>query len=321
MYHPTTRVLAVLELLQAHGRLTGPELAARLEVDVRTLRRYITMLQDLGIPIAAERGRHGAYALSAGFKLPPLMFTNEEGAALAIGLLAARHLGLAEAAHAVESARAKLEQVMPLELKARVRALTETIALEARAAPAASASEVIARLSSAAQQQRTVHLRYRSFKDEETERDFDPYGLARVQNEWYVVGHCHLRQDRRSFRVDRVQQVEATAARFRRPAHFDAVAFVQQAIASLPRELAFAVLLQTDLATAQRSVPPTFGRLAPGAGGVWLRGSTDSVDWLAHHLALLPIAFTVREPDELRAALRRLARALNASARAPQDTP
>lgn len=318
MYHPTTRVLAVLELLQAHGRLTGPELAARLEVDTRTLRRYITMLQDLGIPIVAERGRHGAYALSAGFKLPPLMFTNEEGAALAIGLLAARHLGLAESPHAVESARAKLEQVMPHALKERVRALTETIALEARTTAATSASELIAQLSSAAQQQRTVHLRYRSFKDEETERDFDPYGLARVQNEWYVVGYCHLRQDRRSFRVDRVQQVEATAARFTRPPNFDAVAFVMQAIASLPRNFAFEVLIQTDLATARNFIPASLGRLEADPHGVWLRGSTDNVDWLAHHLALLPIAFTVPQPPELRAALRRLARSLQASAREPK---
>src|SRR5512138_274480 len=86
MYHPTTRVLTVLELLQSHRRLTGLELAQKLEVNVRTLRRYITMLQELGIPILAERGRYGAYELVAGFKLPPMMFTNEEAVALAIGL-------------------------------------------------------------------------------------------------------------------------------------------------------------------------------------------------------------------------------------------
>src|SRR5260221_11761229 len=102
MYHPTTRVLAVLALLQAHGRLTGAELARRLEVNIRTLRRYIIMLQDLGIPILAERGRNGAYELGAGFKLPPMMFTNEEALALSVGLLAARHLGLADAASAAE---------------------------------------------------------------------------------------------------------------------------------------------------------------------------------------------------------------------------
>jgi predicted DNA-binding transcriptional regulator YafY len=314
-------VLAVLELLQAHGRLTGPELAQRLEVNIRTLRRYITMLQDLGIPIVAERGRFGAYALSAGFKLPPMMFTNEEGAALAIGLLAARQLGLVESVHAVESARAKLEQVMPHDLKQRVRALTETIALDRDAADGTSASEVIVRLSSAAQQRRTVHLRYRSFHNVETERDFDPYSLAHVQSEWYVVGHCHLRDDLRSFRLDRVQQVEATAARFKRPAHFDAVGYVTEAIASVPRETPYAVLLKTDFTTARHVLREPFGLLEAIEGGVFLYGSTDNVNWLARHLASLPFDFVVRKPKELRVALRRLARLLSESAREAEDRP
>ncbi|UUZ65423.1 HTH domain-containing protein [Polaromonas sp. P1-6] len=98
MYSPTTRVLTVLELLQTHGRLSGAELARRLEVDGRTLRRYIAKLEDLGIPVVAERGRYGCYSLVAGFKLPPMMFTDDEALALSIGLVAARSLGLAEAA-------------------------------------------------------------------------------------------------------------------------------------------------------------------------------------------------------------------------------
>ena len=113
MYSPTTRVLTVLELLQTHGKLSGPELANRLGVDGRTLRRYIGKLEDLGIPVTAERGRYGSYSLIRGFKLPPMMFTEDEAMALSVGLLAARQLGLAEAALAVESAQAKLERVMP----------------------------------------------------------------------------------------------------------------------------------------------------------------------------------------------------------------
>ena len=98
MYHPTTRVLTVLELLQARGRLTGRELAERLEVDLRTVRRYVTMLQDLGIPVEAERGRHGGYRLRPGFRLPPLLFTDDEALAIMLGLLAARRLGLSDGA-------------------------------------------------------------------------------------------------------------------------------------------------------------------------------------------------------------------------------
>src|SRR5919198_860851 len=111
MYFPTTRVLTVLELLQSHAQLSGPELAERLEVNTRTVRRYITMLQDLGIPVEAERGRHGSYRLRPGFKLPPLVFTDEEALAITLGLYSARRLGLMATASTVESALAKLERV------------------------------------------------------------------------------------------------------------------------------------------------------------------------------------------------------------------
>jgi len=134
MDHPTTRVLAVLELLQAHGRMSGAELARRLRVDPRTVRRYIALLEEMGIPITAERGRHGAYLLVAGFKLPPMMFTDDEALALSVGLLAARGLGLGEAGPAVSSAQAKLERVMPTNLKRRVRAVDETVESTSRAA-------------------------------------------------------------------------------------------------------------------------------------------------------------------------------------------
>ncbi|MGZ3609562.1 MAG: helix-turn-helix transcriptional regulator, partial [Ktedonobacteraceae bacterium] len=112
MYHPTTRVLTVLELLQAHRQMSGPRLAERLEVDVRSVRRYITMLQDLGIPIEAERGRYGNYRLMRGFKLPPLMLTEDEALALTLGLLVAKRLGLTIAAPAVEGALAKIDRVL-----------------------------------------------------------------------------------------------------------------------------------------------------------------------------------------------------------------
>src|SRR5947209_16379363 len=130
MYFPTTRVLTILELLQSHYRLSGPELAERLEVNTRTVRRYITMLQDLGIPVEAERGRHGSYRLRPGFKLPPLMFTEDEALSLTLGLLASRRLGLTVTAPAVEGALAKIERVLPLELRGRVQAIQETLVLD-----------------------------------------------------------------------------------------------------------------------------------------------------------------------------------------------
>ena len=112
MSQPTTRVLAVLELLQSHAQMSGAELARRLEVDPRTLRRYIATLEEMGIPITTEQGRYGGYRLVPGFKLPPMMFTEDEAQALSLGLLAARGLGLADAAPAIESVQAKLDRVL-----------------------------------------------------------------------------------------------------------------------------------------------------------------------------------------------------------------
>lgn len=310
MYHPTTRVLAVLELLQSHGRMTGPDLAERLEVNIRTLRRYVTMLQDLGIPIVAERGRYGAYELSPGFKLPPMMFTNDEALALAIGLLAARRLGLAETVPAVESTRSKLEQVMPRELKARIQALTATIKLDLNSIPMVAPSEVLLTMSSAAQLHRRVHLQYRSSLGDETERDLDPYGLACYQGCWYVIGHCKLRNDLRSFRLDRVLQVELTNMCFDCPEHFDALAYLVQSVATLPRQFTFQVLLKTDLLTAQNEVMEMLGVLELHPDGVLLQGSVDDMDWLARQLARFSFNFVVLEPEELRVALHKRAAVL-----------
>ena len=304
MYHPTTRVLAVLALLQAYGRMSGSELAGRLEVNIRTLRRYIIMLQDLGIPIEAERGRNGAYVLSAGFKLPPMMFTNEEALALTVGLISARRLNLADTDRAVESALAKLERVMPLDLKSRVRALTETITLDQNSAPSTPPSEVIlSTMSSAAQLQQRVHIEYHSDQGEDTERDFDPYGLTYFLQRWYVVGYCHLRQDLRSFRLDRIIRINTIDAHFERPAGFDPLAHMMQAIATMPRKFAFELLLKTDIATAQKEVFDVLGVLEADKDGVIMRGSVEDLDWLARQISIFSFDFAVRKPEELRAEL------------------
>src|SRR3712207_2698876 len=149
MYHPTTRVLTVLELLQAHGRLSGPELAARLEVDLRTVRRYVTMLQDLGIPVEGERGRYGGYRLRPGYKLPPLMFSDDEALAVTMGLLAARRLGLAATAPAVEGALAKVERVLPPALRGRVAAVQQALVTDLPPARDVPASGTVLTLSEA----------------------------------------------------------------------------------------------------------------------------------------------------------------------------
>lgn len=127
MYHPTTRVLAVLELLQSRPGMTGAALAARLEVDRRTVRRYITMLQDLGVPVEGERGPEGGYALRPGARLPPLMLSDDEALAVSLGLLAARRQGLVDPL-AAEGAAAKIERVLPEAPRRRLKALQSIMA-------------------------------------------------------------------------------------------------------------------------------------------------------------------------------------------------
>jgi predicted DNA-binding transcriptional regulator YafY len=294
-------------LLQTHGRVSGSELARRLQVDPRTVRRYVVTLEQLGIPITAERGRDGHYMLVSGFKLPPMMFTDDEALALAVGLSAVRGLGLAEATVAVAGALAKLERVMPEGLKRRVRAVGETVAFSLSRSTAPGDNQALAALSEAAQGERRVHMRYRSRQNELTERGFDPYGLAYRGGRWYAVGMCHLRGGLRSFRLDRVQSVEPLGVGFSRPPGFDVLGHLARSEALLPRAFHVEVLLQTQLEKARRELFPSVGLLEWTGSGVLLRGEVDDLDWFARELARLPFGFSVHRPPELREALRSLA--------------
>ena len=307
MSRPTTRVLAVLELLQTHPRMSGAELARRLEVDRRTVRRYVSMLEDIGIPITAELGRDGAYRLVSGFKLPPMVFTDDEALALSVGLLAARGLGLAHAAPAVASAQAKLERVMPAKLKRRVRAVDETVTLERSQAVAPLDNEALVQLSSAAQARLRVNLHYRSSQGDDTERAFDPYGLAHRSGRWYAVGMCHLRKGVRTFRLDRVRAVQPLGQTFARPADFDALAHLTNSLATIPRAHAVEVLLTTDLENARYYLSPAVCVLEWANDGVQLRAQVNDLNWFARELARLPFGFEIRKPERLRDALRALA--------------
>lgn len=309
MYHPTTRVLTVLELLQAHGRMSRADLAARLEVGERSVRRYVAMLQEMGIPVVGERGRHGGYRLRPGFKLPPLMFSEEEALAVVVGLLAVRRQGLGVAAAAVEGALAKVDRVLPTAVRERVGAVGETSALDLRAADGPPVSASVVALGTAAHQGRRVRLRYRARSREETERAFDPYGVVFHAGAWYAAGHCHLRGGIRVFRLDRVLDIapDDEAATFARPDGFDGLAVVRRSLAAAPRAFPFVVTVATTREEAQRRLPAATATLDETTDGIVLRSTTDSPDWLAGILAGLECDVVVHDPPELRAALRRLA--------------
>src|SRR5438093_948784 len=254
MDHPTSRVLALLELLQAGQGLPGAELAERIGVDRRTVRRYIAHLVQLGVPIEAQRGRDGGYALRPGYKLPPMMFNADDALALAVGLRAAGEMGLAGVTPAIASTQAKLERVMPANVRRRLADIDQTVSLDLARPFAAGATAALLGLSAAARAQQRVKLHYRSAEAQDTEREVDVYGLAYRGGAWYAVGHCHLRRALRSFRLDRVQGFEALPKSFGRPAGFDVLGHLARSIALLPRAHAVEVLLDTDLQSARRAV-------------------------------------------------------------------
>ncbi|WP_277815391.1 YafY family protein [Streptomyces sp. PRh5] len=201
-------MLTLLELLQSNARLTGTELADRLDADVRTVRRYTAHLRELGIPVEAERGRYGGYRLARGYRMPPLVLTNDEALAVVLGLLAAEHLGMGTAAPASAGALAKIERVLPHALREPLAAMRETLSFTANAVIGqAPGTGVLLALAQASRARTTVGIHHQSWRQEHTERDIDPYGVVFHTGRWYVVGHDHLRDSLRTFRIDRITSV------------------------------------------------------------------------------------------------------------------
>ncbi|WP_250461173.1 helix-turn-helix transcriptional regulator [Microbulbifer litoralis] len=307
MSNPTTRVLALLELLQIHGNASGGKLAQMLGVDGRTLRRYIATLEEIGIPLTTERGRHGGYRLVSGYKLPPMMFTNEETLAISLGLLAARSLSVGDVSAAVASAQAKLERVMPQKLKQQLRALDDSVTLDL-VPTAAPDSATLATLAAATQNRCRTTFDYtggsNNGNEGATRREFDPYGLVFRRGRWYAVGHCHLRADLRTFRLDRIRQLRRLEIPFQRPQDFDAAAYLSGSFASMDAGIEVELLLRTDLARASAVLGDELGLLTPKGNAVLWRAHTGCLNWFASQLIRLPFAFEILSPPGLRDELR-----------------
>ncbi|MEV0150687.1 MULTISPECIES: YafY family protein [unclassified Nonomuraea] len=299
----------MLELLQAHHGLGGRDLAQRLGVDERTVRRYAARLAELGIPVTAERGRYGGYQLMPGYKLPPLMLTDDEATAVVLGLLAGRRLGVA--AEATEAALAKIRRVLPATLREQVGALEETLdfTLAERAAPT-PASRAVLTLAAAIRDRRRVTLRYRSWNGAQTERELDGHGLVFHSGRWYVTGHDHRSGEIRTFRVDRISSVAPGTASYEIPEESDPVRQVTASLAQVPYAHMVEVTLHVPLAEASRRIPPSVASLTETPDGVLLRTRAESLDGMAAMLAGLGFPFTILSPRELRAAVRRLAERL-----------
>lgn len=316
MTRPTARVLAMLELLQTGGQRTVAELADRLGVDERTVRRYAEHLADLGIPVQAQRGRYGGYRLSAGYKLPPLMLTDDEAVAVVLGLRTAERAGLATTAHAATaSASAKVQRVLPQALRQRLDSLLSSAQFTGPVRTAAPAgADTLLALASAAQERRTVVVGYTAWDGRESQRELDAYGLVFHSGRWYVTGHDHGRDDVRTFRLDRITSVSQGDASYEVPADFDARAQVVSGIAAVRWAHEVRVVLRTTPEEASERLPASVGRLSEHPDGVLLETRAERLDGMARMLAGLGWDFEVLAPGALREEVLALADRLRASA-------
>jgi predicted DNA-binding transcriptional regulator YafY len=317
MYNPTSRALTVLELLQSRPAISGPELAARMEIDVRSVRRYIAVLQDAGIPIEATIGRHGGYRLRPGFKLPPLVFSDEEATAIVLGLLGTAWLEIGQSPLAVEGALAKVLRVLPLRARERLEAVATHLIVSPHEQEARPNAALLIEFSEAIQQRRRIAIGYSSHQGELTARTVEPYGLAGWWGRWYLVGYCCLRQDYRSFRLDRIGGAQLLAESFERDESFDCEAFVREHVGGISEHWEIEVLFQAPFATVRQKIPASFGTLTPTDEGVLFESRHGDIAQTARYLVALNLPFVAREPPELREALLRLAQQLIGSATAP----
>ena len=317
MATPTSRLLELLELLQTQPLTTGQQIADRLGIDRRTVRRYVATLQELGIPVEGERGVGGGYRVRPGFRLPPLMLSDDEAIVVVLGLLAARRLGLDTPSESVEGALTKIHRVLPDASRRRVEALESTLEFTRSATIGAPvAGDTVLLLADAIRRRRRVHLSYRSFAGEETERDVSPHGLVVHSGRWYLAAHDHVRDDLRTFRVDRMERAAlADGPAVDPPPGFAAVEHVSRSLARVPWPWAVEVLLHVPLERASRRIPATLAELVETPDGTLLRMRVSSLDWTASVLAGLDCAFTIRSPDELRASVEALATRLAAAAK------
>jgi predicted DNA-binding transcriptional regulator YafY len=308
MYDPIMRVLTVLEILQAREHVSGAELARRLEVNLRTVQRYVARLQDLCIPVEAMRGVGGHYRLKPGFRLPPLMFTDEEAFALTLGLRALRHLGLAAFAPATEGAAAKLGRVLPEPVRESVHTVDEVVALEPGPWTVSTSAELLIRVAGAIRARRQVAFDYQSHAGSGSRRKVEPYGVVHMDGRWYVVGRCLLRDDLRTFRLDRVTGLEEREEMFQRPEGFDVRGYLKRAMPFVQSAYQVEVWLALPLEDVLAQVGPARVVAQAESGGTLLSCGRDSLQPLAAMLLSFGCRVVVRQPAELREEFARMAR-------------
>ena len=304
MANTSTRTLRLLSLLQTHRYWPGTELADQLGVSVRTLRRDVDRLRELGYPVEAQRGVDGGYQLAAGAALPPLVIDDEEAVALVVGLDAAAHGSVEGIAESSVRVLAKVVQVMPARLRRQVEALRAmTVPLD-WGGPAGTGVDpvVLTTAARACRDAERIRFRYTAARGERTDRDVEPHRLVRVGRRWYLVGYDLVRHDWRSFRADRLSDLDVTGLRFRPrelPAT-DAAAFVRAGLTELSRSHQVEVLVDAPAATVRERIGQWTTVEELDAGRCRVRMTANSLDWPAMALGAVRADFQVVEPPELR---------------------
>jgi predicted DNA-binding transcriptional regulator YafY len=300
----SARLLRLLSILQARPLWTATELAGRLEVTARTVRRDISRLRDLGYPVDAEPGPHGGYRLARGASLPPLLFEEDEAVAVGVGLRLAADGSVGGLDDAALSALTKLDQVLPSGLAARVRAVHEMVGQLHGRPPDQVAGELFLAIAQACRQGERLRLRYTDKTGRETERRFDPFRLVHAGPRWYLVGIDVDQSAWRTLRLDRIDGVDVTRQRVEIVDPPDPVALVAEGLGASAYPVQARVRLPVGMPEAFSLIPASAGvheADGPDATVVTLGGT--GFDQLARWMSALGVAVEILEPPELREAV------------------
>ncbi|MGP3685053.1 helix-turn-helix transcriptional regulator [Streptomyces sp. IBSNAI002] len=303
MLETSARLLRLLSLLQAHREWTGADLADRLGVTPRTVRRDVDRLRELGYPVNASPGTGGGYQLGAGAELPPLLLDDDEAVAVAVGLRTAAGNGVEGIGEASVRALAKLEQVLPSRLRRRVSALNEFTVPMLRGAERSTVDpSVLTELASVCRDTERLRFGYRDHEGNVSRRTVEPHRLVCTERRWYLVAWDLDREDWRTFRADRIEPRAPHGPRFtpREPPAGDLAAYVSQGVAQRVYAARAVVRLKVSAEEAARTVGPSDGVLEPVDGeSCLLRTGAVSLDVLVIHIMLIGCEFEVVEPPEL----------------------
>jgi predicted DNA-binding transcriptional regulator YafY len=334
MARPAGRVLLLLELLESSGVRTVAELADRLGVDGRTVRRYVDHLLDLDVPVESVRGRYGGYRLAAGYRMPPLMLSDDEALAVLLGLVAGRRTGLSTAAgNAGETAAAKIRRVLPARVARRLDTVLDSLAFTG--APEqfpAPDGGVLLTLADAARHRRPVSIRYTDRDGARSRRTVHPYGIVSHEGRWYVTGADPAIGEQRTFRLDRIADARALLGSFDVPEAVDPAHDVLSGFAAADYRHDVSLLIQGSVEQVRARLPASVATVREPAAGAaddqasadegWLRIGirAERLDWLPALLASLDLPFAIERPDELRDLVAAFADRLTASARRATTT-